>query len=65
MLQQKAKLDRVFDWIDLAYKILFLVYGLLYFNSFTFGTPVMSAFVAISTLMAGVLLLYRLAPLCT
>lgn len=60
MLQHKAKLDQVFDWIDLAYKILFLVYGLLYFNSFTFGTPVMSIFVAASTLMAGVLLLYRL-----
>lgn len=60
MLKQKAKMDYVFDWIDLAYKVLFLVYGLLYFNSFTFGTPIMSIFVAASTVLAGVLLLYRL-----
>lgn len=60
MLQRKTKLDQAFDWIDLAFKVLFLVYGLLYFNAFTFGTSIMSAFVAISTLMAGILLLYRL-----
>lgn len=60
MLQKKAKIDQVFDWIDLAFKIFFLAYGLFYFNSLTFGTRIMSAFVAISTAMAGVLLLYRL-----
>ena len=45
---------------ETAFKLEFLLFGLLTYNSYTFGRPVMSVFVWISSIMAGVLLVDRL-----
>lgn len=60
MLLKKARIDRAFDWIDLIYKVVFLIFGFFSFNSMIAGRGIMSIFVMLSTALAGVLLLYRL-----
>ncbi len=58
-LERQQKLDRFFSVFEFLFKAEFLLFGFLGYNSFTFGHPVMSVFVMITTAMAGVLLLYR------
>lgn len=60
MLLRNAKIDRAFDWIDLIYKVIFLIFGFFSFNSMIAGRGIMSIFVVLTTGLAGMLLLYRL-----
>lgn len=45
---------------DMAFKIEFLIFGFLSFNSYSYGRPIMSVFVILSTALAGIDLLLRL-----
>lgn len=54
------KVNLFMEYFELLFKIEFLLFGFLGYNAFTFGRPIMTVFVLISTAMAGVILLYRI-----
>ncbi|MBQ6706608.1 MAG: O-antigen ligase family protein [Clostridia bacterium] len=51
---------KVFDYLELAFKLSFLFLGFFNFNAFTFGTVVTSILVKITVPLAGICVLYRL-----
>lgn len=44
----------------MLFKIVFLLFALFSFNNFSFGQPIMSVFVWVTTVLGGILLLHRL-----
>lgn len=59
-IKKDSVTERIFNAFELVFKISFLMYGLASFNSFFAQTKVISILLILTTLSAGITLLYRL-----
>ena len=59
-IKENTLINRIFEISEFWFKICFLFYGLMTFNSFFTHTKIISVFLMLTTIFAGISLIYRL-----
>lgn len=60
ILVNSKKIDLIYDKADTVFKLLFLTISLFSYNSFITGNSIVSVIIAITTVLAGLLFIYKL-----